>query len=113
MSERIPERDWKVFRELYEKALDRFCRRALDEIGTLCTSADGGRTNHQRYAAVYGRLREINKDMTAAFDDFARSKALIQIIIMRRMDLWTDEELARFSAETLEQTRPRRLDDEG
>ncbi|MCS4502521.1 hypothetical protein KBTX_04309 [wastewater metagenome] len=108
----IPERDWKVFRDLYEKALDRFCHRALDEIATLCTGADDERTNHQRYAAVYGRLREINKDMSAAFDRFARSKALMQIAIMRNMGLWTDEELARFSEDTLERTKPRPLDEE-
>jgi hypothetical protein len=32
----FPESDWKVFRELREVALDRFCRRVLEEIEPLC-----------------------------------------------------------------------------
>jgi len=39
MTGSIPERDWKVFRELREAALDRFCRHALDEIATRCTAS--------------------------------------------------------------------------
>jgi len=32
MSQRIPESDWKVFRKLRGKALERFCERVLSDI---------------------------------------------------------------------------------
>ncbi|WP_440998177.1 hypothetical protein [Arhodomonas sp. SL1] len=113
MRSRIPERDWKVFRDLREKALDRFCRRALDEIASLCTGTDDGMTNHERYLTVYDRLHAINDDMAYAFDNPARSIAWQQIAIIRRLGLWTDEELARFSEETLQRVRLLGLDGEG
>jgi hypothetical protein len=38
--------------------------------------------------------------MARAFDDFRRSTAVMQLGIMRRMKLLTDEELSVFSPET-------------
>jgi hypothetical protein len=31
----VPESDWKVFRELQQHALERFCQRALEEVQTI------------------------------------------------------------------------------
>jgi hypothetical protein len=45
-------------------------------------------------------VEERDKQMANAFDDFRRSTAVMQLGIMRRMKLLTDEELALFSEQT-------------
>ena len=47
----IPESDWMIFRQLRERALERFCRRVLEEIEGI--SADESQSYHSRYGAVY------------------------------------------------------------
>ena len=46
----FPESDWKVFRELRELALERFCERVLDDIEPLRLNTS--RNYHERYLAL-------------------------------------------------------------
>jgi len=96
--ERISEADWKLFRKLREGALERFCDRVLSEVGRL--AADPGQTSHERYLAVYKLLHRQDKKLGDMFDNPRRSRALLQLALMRSWDLFTDEEFARFSPET-------------
>ena len=73
MTRDFPERDWKVLRELKPVALDRFCQRTLMEVAALCS--DVGRTNHERYLALWKLIRERDDRLSAAFDDLRRSTA--------------------------------------
>ena len=98
MSDEIPEADWKTFRELRTVALERFCERVLAELVKLATDSPG--SNHERYLAVYQLIKKRDKELAGAFDDFRRSTAVRQIAIIQSRGLWTEEELARFSAET-------------
>jgi hypothetical protein len=101
MERDIPERDWKLFsRELRPIALERFCERVLAEIGRV--SADDSRTHHDRYLAVYQLVRERDRELAGAFNDCRRSVARMQIGIIRRMGLLTDDEMVRFTPETRE-----------
>jgi hypothetical protein len=101
MSSDIPESDWRHFKQVHAKLLERYCGRVLDEIAAASQGAGG--SAHERYLKVYKLLKERDKDLANAFDDFRRSTAVMQLGIMRRMKLLTDEELAPFS----EQTRTR------
>ena len=58
---------------------------------------------HDRYIKLYTLVQERDKQLAHAFDDFRRSTAVLQLGIMRRMRLLTDDELGLFS----EQTRTR------
>lgn len=101
MERDIPERDWKLFsRELQPIALERFCERVLTEIGRV--SSDDSRTHHDRYLAVYRLIKDRDRELADAFNDSRRSVARIQIGIIRRMGLLTDEEMSRFTPETRE-----------
>src|SRR3954467_10049675 len=101
MSSDIPEADWRRFKEVHTKLLERYCSRILDEVVAASQSSDC--SAHERYLKVYKLLRNRDKQMANAFNDFRRSTAIMQLVIMRRMKLLTDEELALFS----EQTRAR------
>jgi hypothetical protein len=91
----ISESDWKLFRRLPTLALERFCQRALEEVGRLAADAD--RSSHKRYLAVYRLLQERDRRLADAFDNPRRSTALLQLARLRAEGLLTEEEFARFS----------------
>jgi hypothetical protein len=94
----IGESDWKLFRQMRELALERFCERVLSEVGKLASKS--GHSAHERYLAVYRRLRRRDKELAQAFDDLRRSTAWPRLALMRSRGLVTDAEFARFSPET-------------
>lgn len=100
MTASFPESDWKIFKRVREAALDRLCRRVLDEIAAI--SADSNRTAHERYQAVYGLVRDRDRDIAEAFDDLRRSRAWQQLLMMRRLGLLEPDDLAELSAATRE-----------
>ena len=54
---------------------------------------------------MYELLQERDEALARAFDDFRRSTALMQLAIMRRMGLLTDDELSVFSEQTQQTVR--------
>ena len=98
MSEHIPESDWRQFRELHRKLLERHCSRILEEVAAVSRSGTG--TAHERYLKVYKLIRERDKEIANAFNDFRRSTAVMRLGIMRRLKLITEEELMKFSEQT-------------
>ncbi len=96
----IKESDWKTLRSLHDAALDRFCRKALDEL--IRVSTDSSLTSHQRYLAIFKLLKKRDDELADAFNGFRRSTALIQMKLMKHHGLFTGEEIARFSEETRE-----------
>jgi len=98
MSRDIAESDWKVLRKLHPVALDRFCRRIIDEIESVV--ADSSRSHHQRYLAIYQLVERRDGEIADAFNDMRRSRAMMRICHLRNLGLLSDEEFARFSEKT-------------
>lgn len=96
----MTESEWKIFRSVRVDALDRLCGRALGEITQA--AAQEGKSNHDRFLAVFDLVMDCNDQIADAFDHLSRSKALMQLTIMRSMGLLTDEDLAQFSQQTRE-----------
>jgi hypothetical protein len=94
----IPESDWKRFKQVKAVALERFCEGVLSECQEVIE--DRGQSAHERYLQLFRLTRERDKELAAAFDHHSRSKALTQLIAMRRLGVITNEELAGFSSET-------------
>src|SRR5215469_2728846 len=101
MSSDIPESDWRRFKEVHSKLLERYCCRVLEEVGNASRGTAG--SAHDRYLKIYRLVEQRDTQMANAFNDFRRSTAVMQLGIMRRMKLLTDEDLSLFS----EQTRTR------
>jgi len=97
---KLPERDWKRLRELRSVALERLCERILGEVAAL--SAEPSLTWHERYLATYALMQRRDGDITEAFNNDSRSRAIVHLTAMVRMQLVTDEELKGFSEETRE-----------
>jgi hypothetical protein len=98
LPEHIRESDWKIFRELREVALERFCARALEDVSRL--AADTEKSARDRYADLYKLVHRRDHDLARAFDDPRRSVALMQLRDIAAKRLLTADELARFSPET-------------
>lgn len=92
------ESDWKLLRELRPVALERLCARILRQAAQQSDWA--GRSYHQRFLQVHSLIEKGNDEIARAFDDLRRSTAFPRLFVMRTQGLITDEELARFSAET-------------
>lgn len=94
----IKEADWKIYRELYPIVLGRFCDRVLAEVRDVASKASV--SSHDRYLAIYALMKKRDEEIEHIFDTLRRSTALRQIGIMRDQGLITNEEFARFGAET-------------
>jgi hypothetical protein len=103
MSLDIPESDWRRFREVHKTLLERFCGRVLHDLAAVSHATDG--TAHQRYLRAYKLLEKRDEEMAHAFDDIRRSTAIMQLGIMRRMGLLTDEDMSLFSEPTQARVR--------
>lgn len=95
-----PESDWKVFRELREVALERFCESVFDGIEAF--RQDTHLSHHARYLALFRWLGERNQELALAFNEPKRSQMLGQLTAIRALDLLESEELMRFTRETRE-----------
>ena len=103
MAADFPESDWRCFKEVHKKLLERDCAGILQELAAVSLGSEG--TAHDRYLRAYKLIHERNEEIARAFNDFRRSTACMQLGIMRQMGLLTDEDLSRFSDQT--QTRVR------
>jgi hypothetical protein len=94
----IKESDWKILRKLHAVALERFCEQVLLEIERI--QADGTKTFHQRYLAVYNAMRRRDKEIAQTFNDLRRSTAFAQLAAMKVRGLLTEDEFSQFSEDT-------------
>ena len=94
----FPDADWKVLRSVKEAALNRFCDRVMEECRGVMDDRMG--SAHERYLRLFKLIQDRDEDLSHAFDDMRRSRAVQQISWMRYLDLFTDEEWERFSPGT-------------
>ena len=99
MSLDIPESDWRRFKEVHTKAEERYCERILAEV-TAIVSRSSAESACARYVKVNKLIRDRGKQMAQAFGDYRRSTAVMQLGMMRRMKLLTDDEISVFSEQT-------------
>ena len=98
MSKNIPESDWKQFRKTHETLLKRYCQETIEHIQQ--NASNSSCAPHELYLKIYKYIQKRDKEMAYAFDDFRRSTALMQLVIMLRIGLLTDDDLVCFSDET-------------
>jgi hypothetical protein len=83
MSRSVSERDWKVFRELRQVALERLCNKILSEAKREIERP--GKSSHEKYLTLYKLIEDRDDDVARGFNDFRRSTALMQIGIIHSM----------------------------
>ena len=102
----ISESDWKKFKKIKATALERFCGAALEEFEDAIANRDT--SNHARYLYLYKLVENYDKRIALLFNDHSRSKAIMQLILLRQEGLVTDDELGTLSEELKKSTDPSR-----
>jgi hypothetical protein len=82
----FPERDRKTFRELHKIALARYCDRILDELRQGI--ANKTESSHDRYLKIYRIIHRRDKELGQALNDFRRSTAFQQLLLINSLGLW-------------------------
>jgi hypothetical protein len=103
----MKESDWKKFKIIKEKALEKFCRIALDEFREAMD--DESNHIHNRYLLNYKLVQNRDKQMSLLFEGHSRSKAWLQLIAIRGEGLADEELVAELSDEFREKTDPGRI----
>ena len=100
----IKESDWKRFKRLKEAALERFCVSTLADCRRII-EREGG-SSHAKYLSLYKSIADADRSLASLFDDHSRSKAAIQLMMLRREGLVHDSELDGLSDEFRKATEP-------
>lgn len=93
----MKESDWKKFKILKAKCLERFCKDILKHSKGIC-QAPGGDA-HARYCEMFQYIKDRDKEISYAFDGLSRSQAEIQLLKMYQLDLYDLSELDVFDTE--------------
>ena len=100
----MKELDWKVFTDIKDKAIEKYCTLALEESKEVIS--DQKEHVHNRYLLLYKLLQNRNKQMSLLFDGHSRSKAWIQLIAIRNEGLADEALLSKLSDEFRNETDP-------
>ncbi len=103
----MKESDWKVFKNIKEQAIKKYCTNVLDEFRDVID--DEKEHPHNKYLLLYKLMENRNKEMSLLFDHHSRSKAALQLIAIRAEELANKELLSELSTEFLERTDPKKL----
>ncbi|MFT7373369.1 MAG: hypothetical protein ACI9T9_002069 [Oleiphilaceae bacterium] len=102
----MKESDWKIFKEIKDKAIAKFCTDALNEFRE---AMDNEKSHiHERYLLNYQLVKNRDKEMALLFDGHSRSKAWLQLLAIRGKGIADEVLLAKLSEEFREQTDPKR-----
>ena len=77
----MKESDWKIFKQIKERAIEVFCGSALEEFEEVIK--DEVEHVHNRYLLLYKLVQNSDKQMRLLFDEHGRSKAPLQLLAIR------------------------------
>ena len=100
----ITESDWKKFKKIKEKALEKYCAETLVECERVITGK--GPSNYDRYITLYELVKRSDKKLGAIFDGLSRSRAHPQLMLMRSEGLVEEADLSSLSEGFQASTQP-------
>ena len=93
----ISEADWKHFKQVKADALDKCCQQVLDDVRKGID--DPELSNHAKYLYLYKLMEKSDKRIANIFDYNARSKAMLQLALMKSDGLLEAKQISGFSDE--------------
>ncbi len=93
----ISEADWKHFKQVKADALDKCCQQVLDDVRKGIE--DPELSNHAKYLYLYKLMENSDKRIVNIFDYNARSKAMLQLALMKSDGLLEAKQISGFSDE--------------
>ena len=104
MDRKPKESDWKIFKVIKQQALEEYCRHTLAEAQRIIS--DSSASSHDGYLELYRHIQKCDKQLGNAFDPHSRSRAPMQLMLLRKLGLVPNEALSKLSAEMQESTKP-------
>lgn len=92
----ISEADWKVWKALRLRTIDKFCEQTFSQLQQLI---DGEAAIHDRHRLLYQLVTERDQQIEELFDPLTRNRSLHQLLNLYRVGLIEDEDLSPFSDE--------------
>ena len=93
----ISEADWKHFKQVKADALDKCCQQVLDDVRKGIDNPE--LSNHAKYLYLYKLIDNSDKRIANIFDYNARSKAMLQLALMKSDGLLEAKQISGFSDE--------------
>jgi len=93
----ISEADWKHFKQVKADALDKCCQQVLDDVRKGID--DPELSNHAKYLYLYKLMENSDKRIANIFNYNARSKAMLQLALMKSDGLLEAKQISGFSDE--------------
>ena len=93
----ISEADWKHFKQVKADALDKCCQQVLDDVRKRIDNPE--LSNHAKYLYLYKLIDNSDKRIANIFDYNARSKAMLQLALMKSDGLLEAKQISGFSDE--------------
>jgi len=93
----ISEADWKHFKQVKADALDKCCQQVLDDVRRGIDNPE--LSNHAKYLYLYKLMENSDKRIANIFDYNARSKAMLQLALMKSDGLLEAKQISGFSDE--------------
>ncbi len=93
----ISEADWKHFKQVKADALDKCCQQVLDDVRKGIDNPE--LSNHAKYLYLYKLIENSDKRIANIFDYNARSKAMLQLALMKSEGLLEAKQISGFSDE--------------
>ncbi|GAA0855257.1 hypothetical protein [Aliiglaciecola litoralis] len=93
----ISEEDWKHFKRVKADALDKCCQQVLDDVREGIDNPE--LSNHAKYLYLYKLVENSDKRIANIFDYNSRSKAMLQLALMKSDGLLENLQIDGFSDE--------------
>ena len=93
----LTESDWKYLSSIRLTLLEELSRRINAEVAVAATRT--GVSENEKRQSVYKLVRDRDRDIAAAFDDWRRSQMFFVAMEWRRLGLLTEEHLVHLSSE--------------
>ncbi len=101
----ILEADWKVFKKIKERALEKYCLECIAEYTAIMNRSD--LSPHERYLLNYKTVQERDETLARIFNGLSRSRAFMQLVSIRMNDLADDDLVSQLSEEYRARTDPK------
>ncbi|MFC3122522.1 hypothetical protein [Agaribacter flavus] len=101
------ESDWKIFKQIKDLAIEKYCSLTLDEANDIISGER--ESSHETYLYLYKTLQNRDKHLAVMFEGHSRSKAWLQLIAMRKEGLAEQSLLDKLSDEFRIKTDPTKL----
>jgi|JI9StandDraft_1071089.scaffolds.fasta_scaffold49373_3 hypothetical protein len=101
----ITEADWKVFKQIKAHALEKYCVQCLDEFKAIGEKTE--LSPHERYLLIFRAVEQRDITLANIFNGLSRSRAYLQLVLIRREGLADPALVAQLSEMLQAQSHPK------